>query len=85
MTLDTLNKDSRTCYAALALCLHFLDYEFAPDSVCKILNIFLTRYPNSKLFLWIGTLVAQKLDEAIQLTNQAIISCSGELGDSAYY
>ncbi len=60
LALDKQNE-SRACYAALAVSLHFLDYEFAPESVCKILHVFLTAYPDSTLFLWIGAIVASKL------------------------
>lgn len=67
-----------SCYATLILCLHFIEYEFNSEKVCQILHIFLTRYPNNTLFLWIGALVAQKLSklpEAEFLSNQALMAC----------
>ena len=55
-----LTDGYRSCYAALALCIHFMDYELDYDSVCKILHIFLKDFPESTLFLWIASLIASK-------------------------
>ena len=57
ITIDKINE-KRACYATFALSLYYIDYEFDSEKVCKILHIFLTKYPDSTLFLWLGALVA---------------------------